>query len=100
MNESRKHVIVELNCVAKRMPVDHWETAISVTDDPQLLARNTLVGGFYEEREGHLVPLVQCGADCLVPDEIIVREMGGKILARWNIVGEKNARSLSSPPPL
>jgi hypothetical protein len=92
MDQSRKRVIFSLNCVARKRPVAVWaDMKISASEDPQVIARRSL-SYWYEEREGHLMPLVKSDPGCLVPDEVIIREPRGKLLARWTIVDEINAR--------
>jgi hypothetical protein len=92
MDLSRKCVIFFLNCIARKRPIAVWDDMkISASEDPQVIARRSL-GYWYEEREGHLVPLVKSDSSCLVPDEVIIREPRGKVLARWTIVDEINAR--------
>ena len=92
MVHSRKRVTYLLNCVAKNQPVAVWDDMeISATEDPRVIARRSL-GCWYEECEGHLVPLVKSGPDYLVPDEVVIRTPRGDVLGRWTIVDEINAR--------
>lgn len=90
-DQPRMRVSCALNCIAKQRAVDVWDD-MEIDDDatPQSVARTTLLS-WYEEREGHLVPVVSSDED--IPDEVIVRTPDGKqVLARWTIVDEITAR--------
>jgi hypothetical protein len=90
MNDSRIPITIATNCIAKNCAVDVWDTDMPADFDPQELARRTL-SYWFTEQYGHLVPLVspENGA---VPDEIVIRARRGKMLGRWTIVDEINAR--------
>ena len=81
-----------LHCIAKQLPVDFWPNMeIDVSADPRAIARRSL-SYWYKEKEGHLVPLVDPDGDNLVPDEVVISTPQGKVLGRWTIVDEINAR--------
>jgi len=91
----RLRVAISLNDIVKKRPVAFWDDmTISASDNRQVVARRNLLY-WYAEREGHLEPLVKSGRNYLVPDEIVIRTLRGKVLARWTIVDENNARAVS-----
>lgn len=90
LNQSRVPIIIAINCIAKNCAVDALEAEMPSDRDPQELARRTL-GYWFKEQHGHLVPLVS-PENCPVPDEVVIRERRGAVLARWTIVDEINAR--------
>jgi hypothetical protein len=86
MDRPRRRVTFALNNRARNLPVDAWDVDIDTQAEPRGVARRCL-RAYWREREGELVPLV----DGLVPDEVVILERG-KVLGRWNIVDEMNAR--------
>jgi hypothetical protein len=85
-------VNINLNCKAKGLAVGGWPDDV-ISGREQEIARRTLLA-YFDEREGYLVPLVNSDPGCLVPDEVVITDYrDGKVLARWNIVDEMNARA-------
>lgn len=87
----RRCVTVSLHNKAKNLPVGLDSDDIGPHDNPREIARRWL-SHYYAVREHQLVPLI----DGLVPDEVVLSERG-KVLGRWNVVDEMNARFSFAP---
>ena len=82
MVHNAQRYLVDLNCIALNVHVDTWDDMHPKKgEDISAFARRCLMG-FYREQDGCLESIVAPSEMCRIPDEVIVRTVGGRVVYR------------------